>query len=231
MHGEDTEGPSRPRPSELLHGGLADPGGEGIDITLEELTTEWRLMADLYATAIAMDRVRFGALTFLAAGERIRLTGDYFYDGQKRYTFEDARKLNASGSQGCSHEWWHQFNEKKDNQALRAHAHMKMRELAYFLKQLDAAENVEANGKTILENMLLTLSTESGDGRHNDVKRELSGVFHAVTGANGRFKTGQIADLKAEGLDVYNTLLSGMGVEARLGPSDRDYQEVSSILA
>ena len=188
-------------------------------------------MADLYATAIAMDRVRFGALTFLAAGERIRLTGDYFYEGQKRYTFEDARKLNASGSQGCSHEWWHQFNEKKDNQALRAHAHMKMRELAYFLKQLDAAENVEANGKTILENMLLTLSTESGDGRHNDVKRELSGVFHAVTGANGRFKTGQIADLKAEGLDVYNTLLSGMGVEARLGPSDRDYQEVSSILA
>ena len=44
--------------------------------------------------------------------------------------------------------------------------------------------------------MLLTLSTESGDGRHNDVKRELSGVFHTVTGANGRFKTGQIADLK-----------------------------------
>ena len=231
LHGEDTEGPSRPRPSELLHGGLADPGGEGIDITLEELTTEWRLMADLYATAIAMDRVRFGALTFLAAGERIRLTGDYFYDGQKRYTFEDARKLNASGSQGCSHEWWHQFNEKKDNQALRAHAHMKMRELAYFLKQLDAPENTEANGKTILENMLLTLSTESADGRHNDVKRELSGVFHAVTGANGRFKTGQIADLKAEGLDVYNTLLSGMGVEAQLGPSDRDYREVSSILA
>ena len=56
-------------------------------------------------------------------------------------------------------------------------------------------------------------------------------MSHAVTGANGRFKTGQIADLKAEGLDVYNTLLSGMGVEARLGPSDRDYQEVSSILA
>ena len=69
--------------------------------------------------------------------------------GQKRDTFEDARKLNASGSQGCSHEWWHQFNEKKDNQALRAHAHMKMRELAYFLKQLDAAENVEANGRKI----------------------------------------------------------------------------------
>ena len=58
---------------------------------------------------------------------------------------------------------------------------------------------VEANGKTILENSLITISTESGDGRHNDVKRELSGVFHAITGANGRFKTGQIMDVGAEG--------------------------------
>jgi hypothetical protein len=210
---------------------LADSGGEGIDITLDALTTEWRLMADLYATAIQMDRVRFGALTFLAAGERIRLSGDYTYMGQKRYTFEDSRKLNASGSQGCSHEWWHQFNEKKDNEALRAHAHMKMRELAYFMQQLDSPDCVEANDKTILENMLLTISTESGDGRHNDVKRELSGVFHAITGANGRFKTGQIADLKSEGLDVYNTMLRGMGVKARLGPTDRESHEVASILA
>jgi hypothetical protein len=31
------------------------------------------------------------------------------------------------------------------------------------------------------------------------VKRELSGIFHAITGANGRFKTGQILDVKAEG--------------------------------
>jgi len=79
--------------------------------------------------------------------------------------------------------------------------------------------------------MLLTIATESGDGRHNDVKRELSGVFHAITGANGRFKTGQIADLKSEGLDVYNTMLRGMGVKARLGPTDRESQEVASILA
>jgi hypothetical protein len=213
----------------VLHGGLADPGGEGIDITLDELTTEWRLMADLYATAIQMDKVRFGALTFLAAGERIRLTGDYIYNGEKRYTFDDARSLNASGSAGCSHEWWHQFGEKKPNEALRAHAHMKMRELAYFLHRLDETDAMDANGKSILENALITISTESGDGRHNDVKRELSGVFHAITGANGRFKTGQIMDLKAEGLDVYNTVLAGMGVEQRMGPGDRELASVDGI--
>ena len=231
LDSETGSGPKRPTPSELLHGGLADPGGEGIDISLDELTTEWRLMADLYASGIQMDKVRFGALTFLAAGERIRLTGDYLYNGEKRYTFDDSRRLKAGGSQGCSHEWWHQFNEQKPNEALRAHAHMKMRELSYFLGRLDEQGTIEANGKTILDNALITISTESGDGRHNDVKRELSGVFHAMSGANGRFKTGQILDLKSEGLDVYNTILDGMGVTQKMGPVDRDHKLVDAIRA
>lgn len=209
-------GVDMPPRSIIPHGGEADPGGEGIDITLKELVDEWRLMADLYALAIKMDRARFGAITFLAAGERIRLTGDYEYNGRKIYAFDDAAQHNATGSKGCSHEWWHKYNPKKRNEQLRAHAHMKMREVAYFLQSLDGGDAVEANGKTILENALFTISTESGDGRHNDVKRELSGVFHAFTGAGGRFKTGQIVDAGAEGLDLYNTMLEGMGAKPAL---------------
>ncbi len=231
MKDKRSNSPQLPPTSKVLHGGQADPGGQGIDITLEELTTEWRLMADLYALAIQMDRARFGAITFLAAGERIRLTGDYEYNGRKVWTFNDPRQLNASGDQGCSHEWWHRFNEKKKNEQLRAHAHMKMREIAYFLSRLDAAESKEANGKTILENSLITISTESGDGRHSNVKRELSGVFHAISSANGRFKTGQILDVGAEGVDVYNTLLTGMGVKDRLGPKRRDAKSIDKIRA
>ncbi|MCH7689320.1 MAG: DUF1552 domain-containing protein, partial [Planctomycetes bacterium] len=223
--------PDLPPRSKISHGGPADPGGMGIDITLEELSSEWRLMADLYALAIQTDRVRFGSLTFLAAGERIRLTGDYQYGGKTVFQFDDAAQHNASGDKGCSHEWWHQFNEKKKNTQLRAHAHMKMREIAYFLKRLDGPESKEANGKTILENSLITISTESGDGRHNNVKRELSGVFHAITSANGRFKTGEIMDVNAEGLDVYNTMLEAMGVSQRLGPSQRDRNPVDAIRA
>ena len=78
---------------------------------------------------------------------------------------------------------------------------------------------------------MITISTESGDGRHNDVKRELSGVFHAITGANGRFKTGQIMDVEAEGIDVYNTMLRAMGVKDQLGPNDRDNQTIDRIRA
>jgi hypothetical protein len=232
MKGRAPNAPALPPGSRLLHGGEADPGGEGIDITLDELTTEWRLMADLYALAIQMDRVRFGALTFLAAGERIRLTGDYEYAGRKIFRFDDAAQHNASGSQGCSHEWWHQFDPEKRNEQLRAHAHMKMREVAYFLKRLAGEDAVEANGRTILENSLLTISTESGDGRHDDVKRELYGVFHAITSANGRFKTGEVLDVKgAEGLDVYNTMLAAMGAAGRLGPKERKTSPVDAIRA
>ena len=231
MKTTDPRAPELPERSKLKHGGEADPGGEGIDITLEELTTEWRLMADLYALAIQCDRTRFGSLTFLAAGERIRLKGDYRYAGRKIYQFDDAAQHNRSGSGGCSHEWWHQFDPKKKNEQLRAHAHMKMREVAYFLQKIDGEDSREANGRTILENSLITISTESGDGRHSNVKRELSGVFHAISSAGGRFKTGEIMDVGAEGIDLYTTLLGGMKVPGRLGPPKREARPVDRIRA
>ena len=56
-------------------------------------------------------------------------------------------------------------------------------------------------------------------------------MFHAITGANGRFKTGEIMDVGAEGLDVYNTMVVAMGAKHRLGPVKRERRQVSSILA
>ena len=229
MRDRSPQAPPVPPRSNLIHGGEADPGGEGIDITLDDLVNEWRLMADLYALAIQCDRVRFGSITFLSAGERIRLKGKYEYGGRTVFEFDDAGQRKKSGANACSHEWWHDFREKEKNEALRAHAHMKMREVAYFLKRLD--ETKEANGRTILENSLLTISTESGDGRHDNMKRELSGVFHAITGANGRFKTGQILDVGAEGIDVYNTMLDAMGASQRLGPARRATRATDLIRA
>ena len=229
--GGPADGVPRPPRSRIAHGGAADPGGEGIDMPLEDLVNEWRLTSDLYALAVQTDRVRFGSLTYLAAGERLRIKGDYEYDGRRVFRFDDERQLGASGSKGCSHEWWHKFNPKRRNEELRAHAHLTMREVAHFLAALDTPECRESNGRTILENSLVTVSTESGDGRHSDVKRELSGVFHAVTGANGRFKTGEVLDVGAEGVDLYNTLLTGMGCDRKLGPADRDGSSVDAVRA
>ena len=225
----DPNAPQLPKDSKLAHGGQADPGGEGIDMKLDDLVNEWRLMADLYALAIELDRARFGSITFLAAGERLRVTGEYQYDGRTIFNFDDSKQLGKGGSGGCSHEWWHRFNPAKQNEQLRAHAHMKLREIAYFLSRLD--ETIESNGKSILENSCITISTESGDGRHSDPQRELSGVFHAITSAGGRFKTGEIVDVNHEGIDVYNTMLETMGAEEKLGPKEREGQRVEQILA
>ena len=106
---------------------------------------------------------------------------------------------------------------------------MCIRDSSYFLSRL--AQTREANGKSILDNSLLTISTESGDGRHNNVKRELSGVFHAITSANGRFKTGQVMDVGAEGLDVYNTRIRAMGASGQLGPAKRESRHIDQIRA
>jgi len=221
--------PALPPRSRIAHGGYADPGGEGIDMEINELIHEWQLLSDLYAMAVELDRVRFGALTFLAAGERLRIKGNYTHAGEKIYSFDDAGQRNKAGSAGCSHEWWHDFKPEKQNEQLRAHAHMHLAQVVYFLERLDAIR--DPNGKTALENSMVTVSTESGDGRHSDVKRELSGVFHAISSAGGRFKTGEILDLGVEGLDVYNTMLDSMGATTRLGPADRESLSVDAIRA
>lgn len=223
--------PDPPAESPLPHGAEADPGGEGIDMDLERLVAEWRLMAELYALAVKTDRVRFGSLTFLAAGERIRLKGRYEYEGRRVFDFDDSRHRKSGGANGCSHEWWHDFREDKPNEQLRAHAHLKMREVAHFLSLLDAPDAVDPDGRSILDNAMITVSTESGDGRHNDVKRELSGVFHAVGAAGGRFKTGQILDLGVEAIDLYNTMLDAMGTRDRLGPPNREHRPVDAVRA
>jgi hypothetical protein len=45
------------------------------------------------------------------------------------------------------------------------------------------------------------------------------------------FKTGQILDVRREGLDVYNTMLDVMGCKERLGPAGRQHQAVDAIRA
>ena len=44
-----------------------------------------------------------------------------------------------------------------------------------------------------------------------------------------QLKTGQILDIGAQGLDVYNTMLDAMRVSHRLGPSKRKTQPVDAI--
>jgi len=61
-----------------------------------------------------------------------------------------------------------QVQREKAQSSPARHAHMKLREVAHFLSRLDSDDCREANGRTILENSMITVSTESGDGRHTE---------------------------------------------------------------
>lgn len=237
----DPDNPTPPQPgcepgtppgaARLPHGTDADPDGQGVDITLEDLVSEWRSMVDVYTLAIQCDMLRFGGITFQAGGERIRLTGRYEYKGRLINQFDDRGIRGTGGDLGCSHEFWHDYDPDGENTQLRAHLHLMMREVTYFLSKLDDPNHADENGLSILENALVSISTESGDGRHSDSRRELSGIFHAFSGAAGRLATGGIVDANAEGIDVYNTIIAqGFGYGRKLGPDDRTVNVVNAVL-
>ena len=184
--------------------------GDGIDITLERLSGEFRAIADIYALAIACDRARFGSLLFQSGGERIRLKGDYSY-GNTKYSFDDRAVRGRGGSGGCSHEYWHIYQDGGKNEHCRAHQHLMFREISYFLGLLDNI--VDENDGTVLDNSMTTISTESADGRHKTADFELNGVFHAVTGCGGRIKTGNgdFIDVNDHASNIYNTMLRSFG--------------------
>lgn len=189
--------------------------GSGIDITVNQLETEFRLIAEIYAMAIACDRARFGSLIFTSGGERIRLSGDYNRAGFK-YTFADRNRLGSGGSGGCSHEFWHKFSDNGENRDMRAHMHLVMSQITYFFDLLD--DIIDPNGASALDNSMLTVSTESADGRHRTADHELNGVFHAISAANGRFKVGNggYIAVNDHGSNMYNTMLKSYGVSGGL---------------
>ena len=48
---------------------------------------------------------------------------------------------------------------------------------------------------------------------------------------NGRFQTTEIMDVKAEGLDIYNTMLTAMNAQLHLGPNKRKHQSIDKTRA
>lgn len=74
--------------------------------------------AELYAVAIECDRARFGSITELAAGERIRLKGAYEYDGRTVVEFDDGKQRDAADQAAAK--------SGDTISQLRVHAHMKL---------------------------------------------------------------------------------------------------------
>ncbi|MGF1465618.1 MAG: DUF1552 domain-containing protein [Sandaracinaceae bacterium] len=197
--------------------GVTDPslpyGQEAVTIDEQLDVDTWaraqRLLADLYAMALRCDLARFGNLTFQSSGERVRQRGDYDYNGQT-IRFDD---------QDFHHELWH----RRTFPEVEYHTHYIMAQFAYFLSALDDPTYTDENGGTLLDNMLVMIGAELGDGSaHNTVS-----TFHAISGANERFRTGGLIDVDSSSVNLYNTCLQALGVARVMG--DRTHYDEGSL--
>ncbi len=172
--------------------------GEGApELTFQDFQKVYRLHADLWVQALRCDLVRYGNLAFESAGGHTNLSGTYKALG---------RSTTFPGT--SQHDTYFHGNQLPEAELYQ---HFAQSNIAYFLEQLDAADHLEENGKTVLDNSCVVIGTEYG---WNHSKED---VFHAVAGGGGRFKSGFFTDRKFNGIDLYNAILKGYGVTAAIG--------------
>lgn len=164
----------------------------------------WELMTDLYALGAHCDLFRFGHVGFQGAAERALMRGPYEYDG-RGIEFADTTD---------HHEAWHAYSGgavPEDRMAW--HLHFILDQSVRFLEKLDDPAYPTESGRTLLDDSLVVMGTELGDGsRHSTTD-----VFHAVSSAGGRLRVGVIDDQPIPQVDLLNTCLSGLSIERRMG--------------
>lgn len=162
--------------------------------TLEHWAEMWPVMVDLYVLALRCDLVRFGNLMVTSGGDRFPFAGP---EG----------KLNNVHSDGY-HRW------PRQNPAITtAVVRWQMERLGAFLDRMDDPNWRDTDGGTLLDNTTLVIGTELGDPAPHSRKA----MTFFVAGGRGRFRAG-VHDLKGRSdVELYTTILRGMGVRTPFG--------------
>jgi len=186
-------------------------GSGAPELSFQDFQKVYRLHADLWVQALRCDLVRYGNLALESAGGHTNLSGNYSALG---------RSTTFPGT--SQHDTYFHGNQREEAELYQ---HFAQSNIAYFLQQLDSADHLEANGRSVLDNACVVIGTEYG---WNHSKQD---VFHAVAGGGGRFKPGFFTDRKLNGVDLYNTILAGYGIDARIGtetgvPSEGDASDL-----
>ncbi len=172
--------------------------GDGAPrIDWQDVQMVFGLHAQLYAMALRCDLVRYGNLMFESAGGHTNLGGTYRAMGES---------TDFPGN--SQHDSYFHGNQPRE---ARLYQHFALSSVAAFLEALDDDDFREANGATVLENATIVLGTEYG-WNHNKTD-----VFHAVFGGGERFQRGFFTDRRMNGIDLYNAILRGHGIEAGIG--------------
>lgn len=192
----------------------------GVDLDCNDISAHWRLLVDLFVMAYRCDLARFGVANFLNVGDRIDVRGRYTYEGRFIYEFNDSRdRAGAGEGERVNHESFHAW-DNRGNPVAPHHLHFHMREISYMLSQLDDPAFTDANGKTLLDNAMVMITTElSEPGAH-----KVTNMFHAVGPCGGRLKVGghitRAGDGTRPAADIYNTVLRAYGINRTMAPGE-----------
>ncbi len=175
-----------------------DYGGPVFTVKIGVHQEIFRMHSDLWAMGLRCDLFRFGSLFYDGCGDNVGWSGDYEAFGQKNVFTNIGQTV-------------HTQNIHKGNRKMAAHfQHWVAHNLYYYLQQLDDPMFLEANGQTVLDNMLVVIGTEYG------WNHSLKDIFHAFVGAKGKFKPGfyQSPHLL---VDVMNAAVGLFGMPQRIG--------------
>ncbi len=165
----------------------------------------WPIMVDLYVLALRCDLVRFGNLMVISGGDRFPFTTPF---GSVANVHSDVY-----------HRWPGQ------NGAILIEAvKWQMAKIAELFAKLDDPSYKEGNGGTLFDNTTLVMGTELGEPASH--KRD--DMTFWVGG--GKFKRGFHDLTKVSDVDLYNTVLRGMGIDAKFGDM-RYFKGLLPILA
>jgi hypothetical protein len=166
----------------------------------------WDILTDLAVIAYRCDLVRTGTMMVDSGGN------DFGFKGA------------LHGSTGNHHEMLHQW---RSNRGLSMEVWQWLYDLAAkFLVKLDSRDYVDVNGKTLLENSTIVMGTELGDPVHN-----LNDMTFMIAGGRGRFKPGMHTFTDRTDVDLYNTLLTSVGItQKRIGTLKNYTGDLHSIL-
>lgn len=207
----DQDTPDTPQPP-----GVFKPHTAPMDHTT--YLAAFALQAELFALALRCDLTRFGSLLVTDKGGNLQFKGKYTGASVGTIDFDV-----ETAADSIHNELFHRQRLPE----IAQYQHFAMSGVARALAAFDDPLFLEANGKTVLDNTLVVIGTEYG------LDHGLSGVFHAVAGGHGHFKSGFFHE-QANVIDLYDTLLKPYGIVSNIGTRHATFEyaprEMTSIL-
>ena len=206
---------TRPNPPNVPY--KIDGGGEdaAYHVAAKDFETAYQIMADLFVAGLQMDLFRFGNLSFEAGGGHTWLTGPYATPDDPTYVFDGAPHYN-----------YHQGFKRSAStiKLASSYTHLVHKNLALVLDKLSKAPAPNGGGKSLLDTTAVLIGSEVGE--NHDVSR----MFHAVAGGDGRFKMGLMSNERVRAIELYSALGKAYGLPS-VGDGHQYQQDASVILA